>query len=510
MTRERLALLSILALAACLRFTALDYGRGIDARPDEPGVVLALSTLSPFGSVSPTLPLYDAGFLIPLYAFVRAARAGAWWLRSVPLDERFDVLVLARSWSAVLSLATVWMVYRVGRRAGGTSVGLIAAAWLAVCPLAVREAHSAKADTAAAFAIALLLHLATRQWKAPRGRALALGAAAGLAVSTKWMIGILPAFAYALAADVGDRTTMRVQLRRGILAFGVVTIALHWYLVVQPQWLRLLPGLLHAVRHADWLPGGDQVPGPLRYHLTVSLRFGCGLLLTVLAPISLGYGIARPGAPRLIAIAVVGLYLPLLASSMVLARFLLPAVPGLLVLGTMVLARVSDWLPRRHYLRAAVCGLAAAALLEPFYDSVMIVRLLRRTDTRIEAGAWLAEHTPTGSHVVCWGAPGLADFGSPPLPNMVVRRGLPPAQWEAFGAQWVIWHHYPLPYSSVPLPPLPPTFERAAVFSPFSGPTNAPVLEPLDAFYLPLAHFDGIVRPGPYIEVYRLTYGPVS
>lgn len=33
-----------------------------------------------------------------------------------------------------------------------------------------------------------------------------------------------------------------------------------------------------------WLPGGDQLPSPLVYHATVSLRWGCGWAVTLLAP----------------------------------------------------------------------------------------------------------------------------------------------------------------------------------------------------------------------------------
>jgi hypothetical protein len=52
---------------------------------------------------------------------------------------------------------------------------------------------------------------------------------------------------------------------------------------------------------------------------------------------------------------------------------------------------------------------------------------------------------------------------------------------------------------------LPPTAQSLAVFDPFDGPLDRPVFEPLLPFYLPLAHFAGIARPGPRIEVFALS-----
>jgi len=56
--------------------------------------------------------------------------------------------------------------------------------------------------------------------------------------------------------------------------------------------------------------------------------------------------------------------------------------------------------------------------------------------------------------------------------------------------------------SSDPLPPLPADFALAASFDPFDGTAVHPVLDPLDSFYLPLARFRGVERPGPHVDVY--------
>jgi hypothetical protein len=74
--------------------------------------------------------------------------------------------------------------------------------------------------------------------------------------------------------------------------------------------------------------------------------------------------------------------------------------------------------------------------------------------------------------------------------------------WRANGITHVVQHSYPLAYSSDPLPPV-DGLELVAVFDPFDGSPCAPVWEPVDAFYLPLAGFDCVVRPGPEVRIFR-------
>ena len=51
-----------------------------------------------------------------------------------------------------------------------------------------------------------------------------------------------------------------------------------------------------STRFSTWLPGGDRVVSPLVYHATVSLRWGCGWAVTLLALPAMAYGLWRGGA----------------------------------------------------------------------------------------------------------------------------------------------------------------------------------------------------------------------
>jgi len=259
---------------------------------------------------------------------------------------------------------------------------------------------------------------------------------------------------------------------------------------------------------AAWLPGHDLVQGPVHYHAFVSLRFGCGLAMALLTLPALTLALLRGGGERYVALAILGYWATLAASPLVLARFFLPTVPGLCVLISGLVVRSAFRLSMSQAVRAAaLTAMALLVMVEPATSSVSLVRLLGRPDTRALAAEWISANTPPGAHVVTWGAPTTwTDYGAPSLPNRRVSVRLASSRWQASGVDVVIHHTYPLPYSGGDLPSgdARPALDRVAVFDPFDGPLANPVFEPLDAFYLPLARFSGIARPGPRIEIYTL------
>mgnify|MGYP000086889942 CR=1 FL=1 len=511
------ALLVTLLVAAGLRFNSLDFGAGdFEARPDETGVVLTLAAMQR-AQFFPTLVLYGGGYFHPLDLFVRLWGTLLWdsgVSARVAAGDLEGVRIAARTWSSLLALATVALVYVVGRRSRGERVGVLAAALLAVAPLAVREAHFAKADTAATAAVSLLMAALVLPRSQGRWRAVLVGAATALALSTKMLAGVVPVAAFALAwpsGAPGRRVDWRA-LAWGAGACTVGLVALNTFVWRYPSMSALSARhVLNALRHATWLPGADLVAGPLVYHTTISLRWGVGLAFTLLALPAVVFGMMhRAGGLRLLALLTLGHWAMLLASPMVLARFLLPALPPLAVLVAAMLVAAVDRAVALEPRRRAVLAVAALIVtIEPLVASFAMVRLLGRADTRTLAGEWIDAHIAPDARVVSWGAPpGAADFGRPPLHGRSVQTRLPPDQWDSAGVTIVVWHHYPLPYSSDPLPNDGVGLRRLATFDPFiRGAAVRAVLEPLDAFYLPLGRFAGVERPGPRIDILTIDPG---
>jgi hypothetical protein len=507
----------VLLVAVALRITALDFGApGVTVRPDERGVLATIAAMEQ-GRFFPPLVLYGGGYFHPLLWFVRGWGAVFWdgGLAARVAAADVDGLRLAvRAWSALLGLATVALVYAIGRRLRGERVGLLAAALLAVAPLAVREAHFAKADTAATAVAALVMGA----FVLPRGhgwpRSVFVGASTGLALSTKMLASVVPAAAFALAWP-DDRPGLRIHWRA--LAWGGVTcalalVALNLFALREPAVAAATARqMVHALSDAGWLPGADQVPGPFVYHAMVSLRWGCGLVIGLLAVPALAFGLQQGGGLRPIALLALGHWTALLASPMVLARFFLPALPALVVLiAALLVAAIDRAIASERHRRVALAVVAVLALAEPALASLTLVRLLGRTDTRSLAAAWISTHLPPDARIVSWGAPRARwNFGRPPLGGRSEVIGLSPERWRAKGMTVVVWHHYPLPYSSEALPRGGAGLHRLAIFDPFTpGASPRPVLEPLDAFYLPLGRFAGVERPGPRIEVLAIDPAP--
>ena len=91
-----------------------------------------------------------------------------------------------------------------------------------------------------------------------------------------------------------------------------------------------------------------------------------------------------------------------------------------------------------------------------------------------------------------------------------VRRN--PTLDPALGIGYVLTHEHPLPFSRLPegFVSLRLRLWLEATFSPFADGEAPPgvVFETRDAFYVPLAGFDGVVRGGPIIRIYSVLGPP--
>lgn len=193
--------------------------------------------------------------------------------------------------------------------------------------------------------------------------------------------------------------------------------------------------------------------------------------------------------------------------------------------------------------------LALAALLvfvEPVYGSLAVARLHATEDTRIEARRWLEANAEPGS-VCCnfggwagdppvrtvediwWkvsqlvGSTASVDVGqalryldrhAPPSPfySFVVQhgnRGFASGRLDlvtGFGCDYVLLHEHRLSYSTVD-----PAFRSAlsrlaSRVAGFGDPLKGGVgqaYDPIDAYFVPVAGFADVHRPGPHVEIWR-------
>lgn len=382
MTRERAALAALLVLAAVLRATGLGWGLRHVPHVDERYFVENVEGMLARGDLDhrfqeyPGLVFY---LLLPVLAFV-------------PRPFGPEAYLAARAVVAAFGVASVALVYAVGRRLAGPRVGLVAAAFLAVSPVEVQTAHMVRPDVVLeAASLAVLLAVAGLDER--RRGDLAAGIAVGAATAVKFS-GVLVAVSYAAARLLG-----RPPRPGRLVLAGAASVAA--FAVLSPytflDFEAFRSGAATQVGyHYDVRGRGEQ-----RY---------LGMVATYLWFV-LGKALGLGG----LALAVAGLaearaawrtWLPVLVFPVVTIavfstaevhrdRFL---VPCLGVLALFAGLGVEAFARRTRPAVALAAAVLAAAF--PLAASVDYVRGVRRPGTRDRALDWVLAHVPAGSTVV--------------------------------------------------------------------------------------------------------------
>ena len=380
-TRARVLLVSILVLAAALRFTGL--GWGLRHRPDlderwfveNVGRMLAARDLDHRFYEYPGLFFY---FLAPVLAFLH------------PPDFGAGAYLAARGVVALFAVASVGLTYLLGARLAGRGAGLAAALLVAVSPVEVYTAHMIRPDVALE-AFVLLAFLAFLRlgpdWRAD----LLSGAALGVATAVKFT-GVLLAPSY-LAQRLG---APGFRLSRLSLAAGASLVA---FVLCSPF------TVLHfgdAVRGAHTQVAHHYAvreQGPEGY-LDMAWTYGLGLMKSF-GP--LGLALVAAGAVRaardgrrwlgllVYPLVVIGV---LSTAEIHFDRHLVPMLGVLSVIAGRAVASLAKRSPV-----AAVCATVAAAAL-PLAASIDYVRGVSVPGTRDAVLEWVDKNLPAGSHVV--------------------------------------------------------------------------------------------------------------
>lgn len=358
----------------------------------------------------------------------------------------------SRAVVAVFGVLAVVLVFVLGRRLAGDTVGLAAALLLAVSPIAVNVAHMVRPDVVLEVFVLLAMFTFLRLDGSLR-RDLVAGMALGLAVAVKFSGGLLvPSFVLArllLPSDPGARRVSSVL--RGVAVAGGAALA---------TGLILTP---YAVWHASEFAAGVGVQVGYHYEAERSANIPyLEMMGTYLGVIRRGLGPAAwllLAAPFvlwrdrrwavLLAFPVVSL-LVFSTSDVKRDRFLVPAF-GILALAIgatleSVVRRLAEAIRRPHAAAAMMTAGALALAASPLSESWRWVRTLGEPGSRDRALDWIVAHVAPGSAIVT-GIPDLgldrsrydvlAPSGFPPLDRALVAHAgwmvTTPAAGEALG-----------------------------------------------------------------------------
>ncbi|MBM4267301.1 MAG: glycosyltransferase family 39 protein [Deltaproteobacteria bacterium] len=527
------AFLAIVAVGAGLRFWALDFGLPhLMTRPDEE-VILVETKAPASGNFDFGYGVYPTAYVVltwlwgavglNLLQLLGAAPPGS-YLQVIDASPA-DVLLLERSLSGVAGVLAVVLLAYFARRELGTCAGLLAAAFLATCFLHVRDSHSAKPDVLMSLGVVAALGcMAPLARAAETGRAVATGVVIGLAMGTKYP-AVLLCVPLWVACFAGTKGTIVQRLVPRAAIFGGIAAAVTFVvtspdLLLNPATRSKVLGFVPLV-FPQWFPEvapGGPAPGAVdvapvgegdgfAYYAGFALRYGIGLPALVLLPFATLWGFfSGNGLPLVAAVFAVVSYVVLSASPALLSRYMTPVTPAIaILLAGAVVAALRRFVPERGL--AVTLAVAALVLVaEPLARSVAHDRIASREDTRVLASRWLEEHVPPDARVavagtVFWG------WGEPwiPPPREMVRTRLDAAEIDASGASFLLTHDHVLFASRVDpaaLAALSGRLELRAEFEPFVAARDEARFDLQDAFYIPMAGFGAVERPGPQVRIY--------
>jgi hypothetical protein len=240
------------------------------------------------------------------------------------------------------------------------------------------------------------------------------------------------------------------------------------------------------------------------HHLTFTLRYGLGLpflLASIAGAVWLAMSDRRRGL--LVLSFPVVYYLGMGSGRTVFMRHMLPVIPFAALLAAVFVDRLASRVSRSEWHRAS--GLAAALLtavlaLDSAVRAVQLDALLATPDTRTLASQLVEARYPRGATVYQNGSiyaraqpwpEGI--FPQTPLdrrPRVVIINSSPLVAYRDEAAD----------FESI----LRGSYRQVAAFPAEShgGPVGH-IYDPQDAFYLPVARFGAILRPGPAIAIYE-------
>jgi 4-amino-4-deoxy-L-arabinose transferase-like glycosyltransferase len=524
----RIACVAILMLAAVLRLWGIGFGIPHPlARPDEEAIMtVALRFFQRQGNPGffdhPSLFMY-ATCIVYIGYFNFGRHVTGWFRYEGDLCTAASIApgpfyLMARALSALAGVVTVGTVYQVGGALFDRTTALVSAAFLAVAALHVRDSHFGVSDISATCGVMLSFLATVRYAKSGRRRDLVMSALwAGVATSTKYnaaLVALPGLWALWSHASSDRRAWWRSRLTAGYLAVvGLTFLAGTPYALLDwPHFLESLRGISEHLRggHAQFRPA-------FIVHFSSSLWYGIGWPMLAMSVAGMVAYIRRsPAAGLLFALFPVSYYVGIGTGRTAFARYILPVVPFLCVSAAYATVTATRKLTalwgRSAWAPAATWVMAAAVALPSLAATIATDRLLTRTDTRVLAADWIRSHTSPATTVYQSGAGYTHVYlKTPPLNTY------PELEWDetrkafrdeqgvpADAPALIVIPECPLAYCDTPASILDLVAHQYRGLQRFQGyQPGAPLTyDRDDAFFVPLAGFGAVERPGPNVTIF--------
>jgi hypothetical protein len=407
-------LAAICALAFGLRSFALAYGLPATYNPDETPIMNRALAFAK-GDLNPHNFLYPSLYFYALFAwevlFYLAGRVAGLYHSVDDFQREFftdpsRLFLAGRMLTTLFGVATVPALYACGRRLYDNTTGLIAATFLAIAPVAVRDAHYVKLDVPVAFFVVLthvvLAWIVTDAAAAQRPRSWVLaGLCAGLTVSTHYYAAfiVLP---IAVAAFLEGRRSGQWTHASHLLALAAVASIVGFiigtpFFFVEPQ--TAIRDLV-AVREIDIDRAVESTGVFTSFARYADILFwdAVGWPVCVLAVIGFIWAIVADPRRGLVLSTFTAAFLVFVSNTVPMSRYLNVIIPLMGLAAAYTIVRVS----RRAGTRAGVAaaGLTILAMTPGLITSIKTDVFFRRTDTRTLAREYIEANIPGGASIL--------------------------------------------------------------------------------------------------------------
>lgn len=394
-------LLSIIVVGILIRFLGLRYGLPMPLASDEEvtigGTLRMLEQRTLIPALNPEIQkiLYYPLGLIYLYMAMFVPYLSSLYVLSglppladfapIVFDHLDNLWTLARLTSALMSVATLWVIYKLGRSLFDSRfVGLGGAALLAADFTHVFFAHFARHWEATTLCIWLAVYFGWTYWLNPQ-RKLVIAAAVtsgyGFAVS---FIGVLGIGAPILALLV-MAFQKRLNLKHVAWLFGLL-------ILISGVFMALFPAPFQRLLYSGVLPleEAKTITGWLdtTTYYALSIWYADPILVVLSTLGILMLALNKRWALLAISLTSLLFYALLLYKSLPLEdRYVMPILPLLAVLGGYALSglvQLSVVMLRNLAVTAAVAGVLLSLAI-----STQSSLMLSREDTRLQATTWI-------------------------------------------------------------------------------------------------------------------------
>jgi hypothetical protein len=416
---HRWILIGIILVVLGFRLWGIERDLPFSPQVDEPERVVRAIRIATTGNLDPDYFNHPSSTVIyPLSAIYHVWNTLFYqgdFLRANPeLRENFylnlgEFYLLGRLLIVGFTILSVPLVYRVGRKAFNTQVGIIASSWWMLFPEVAYYSQVVRDDMAAAFFGVLSLWFCLKLYEQPKiAIHIMAGISIGLAIATRYFMAVL--IPVLIAVDVLILWRRGVKHKKTWLGINIGLLSIPFaFLVSTPYFIlnftKVLADVSSETRTIQLGADGLSPPGNFLWYLTRGIPTGMTTFFAILAVIGIALILFRRSFKQMLLLGFALIFLVEISlPSLHWSRWLIQMLPVLALfsaeaLNSFVLGMSTfiKWTRFKSHLPLVLLTCLASA--QPLYQLTLQARYLSNPSTNVLAREWIFQNLPEGAKI---------------------------------------------------------------------------------------------------------------